>query len=104
MWTGITRANYDRSDLRYASDVTNAEPESSPTAKCATVFGQLEVLSGESRISETDAANLTLNKIDEFHRLFRRSNAFPEFETYPMAAKNGNQGAVDYNTRSISAC
>ena len=25
MWTEITRANYDRSDLRYASDLTDAE-------------------------------------------------------------------------------
>ena len=25
MWTEITRANYDRSDLRYASDLTDLE-------------------------------------------------------------------------------
>jgi hypothetical protein len=77
MWTEITRSNYDRSDLRYASDLTDAGSESSPTAKCAIVFGQLEVLSGESRICEADATNLALNKIDKFLRLLRRSNEFP---------------------------
>ena len=48
MWTEITRANYDRSDLHYASNLTDADPESSPTAKCATDFGQLGAIWGIS--------------------------------------------------------
>ncbi len=62
-------------------------PESAPPAKCAPVFGQLEVLSGESRICEADATTLALNKINEFLRLLRRSNAFPGFDTYPTTAE-----------------
>jgi len=91
MWNEITQANYDRSDQRYASNLSDGEPESPSTVKYATIFGQLGVLSGESRISEADATNLTLNKIDEFLRLLRRFNAFSAFDTYPATEKMGNK-------------